>query len=232
MSKEALQRSQIHIFSTSKSLKTALSIIDLCNFSQPSISITILDGTNIFDAGHNFRFCHFVHFRADLPKPAIFAVIKTPVILTISNQHCKLGLVADNFHKRSHCNKNALCFGYDGTFHTEQVLIVIQLLADSRRHNYQHSCYSTYAPKSQEQISFYFINSIQCVLCGFSILSLLSMFKSCLFCFYKRIKVYIFFVSVANPINIAVAIISTTTPALPRSGKSHKLHFSAFCTAN
>jgi hypothetical protein len=61
--------------------------------------LTILDGTNIFNAGHNFRLFDCVHFRANVLKPTIFAFLETLVILAISDQHCKFGFSTDNFHR-------------------------------------------------------------------------------------------------------------------------------------
>ena len=76
-------------------------------FADLPCLLTILDGTNIFNAGHNFRFRHCIHFGADLLKPAIFAFLETFVILAVSDQHSKFRLVADNFHRHfSFVNKN------------------------------------------------------------------------------------------------------------------------------
>jgi hypothetical protein len=67
-------------------------------FADLPFLLTILDGTNIFNAGHNFRLFDCVHFRANVLKPTMFAFLKTFVILAISDQHCKFGFVTDNFH--------------------------------------------------------------------------------------------------------------------------------------
>ena len=106
-SNATLHSSQIHTFNISASWNTALSKIERYNFSHPSISITILDGTNILDAGHNFRFHHCVHFRANVLKPTIFAFLETLVILAISDQHCKFRFRTNDFHLHfSFVNKN------------------------------------------------------------------------------------------------------------------------------
>ena len=76
-------------------------------FADLPCLLTILDGTNILDAGHNFRLFDCVHFRANVLKPAIFAFLETLVILAVSDQHCKFRFRTNDFHLHfSFVNKN------------------------------------------------------------------------------------------------------------------------------
>lgn len=88
-------------------------------------------------------------------KPTIFAVLKTFVKLTVSDQHCKFGFSTDNFHWQiSFCVLKNPCILSGGSTQDTRIpgryQIVSRYRATTFDNNLSHEYYKPYLSKNQE----------------------------------------------------------------------------------